>query len=160
MDTAIINQTFTIEKMEGKGGWTYVQLPAMLKNEKNRPFGMVRVKGTIDKYTINQFSLMPMGNGNLFLPLNLKVRKALQKKEGDSVHITLYLDNSPLIIPDEITLCLLDYPEAKHTFDNFTDNERKLYIDWIYEAKYQETKINRIAKMIDKLLLGKKWHQK
>jgi hypothetical protein len=159
MEQAIINQEFLIEKMEGKGGWTYVQLPPMPKGERNAPFNMVRVKGFIDNHEIKQFSIMPMGNGHLFLPLNAKVRKAIRKEAGSQVFIKLFFDNSEVVIPDEIKLCLMDYPEAEQVFFSFTDYERKAYMDWIYDAKQQETRINRIAKMIDKLLLGKKSHQ-
>ncbi len=157
MEEAIVNQSFLVEKMEGKGGWTFVQIHAIAQS-RNTPFGMVRVRGFIDDFELNQYNLMPMGNGNLFLPLNIKLRKAIQKKEGDTVHIKLYLDSSPLIIPDEITLCLMDYPTAEKAFYTFSENERRLYVNWIYEAKHQTTRDNRIAKMIDKLLLGKKLH--
>jgi hypothetical protein len=158
MEEPIVNQSFLVEKMEGKGGWTYVQIHAIAQS-KNAPFGMVRVKGFVDNFELNQYNLMPMGNGNLFLPLKINLRKMIQKQAGDTVHLKLYLDNSPLIIPHEITLCLMDYPAAEHTFYSFSENERKLYINWIYEAKQQTTRDNRIAKMIDKLLLGKKLHQ-
>jgi predicted membrane protein len=157
MEEAIVNQSFLVEKMEGKGGWTFVQIHG-ISQSRNAPFGMVRVKGFVDDFELNQYNLMPMGNGNLFLPLNIKLRKAIQKKAGDTVHIKLYLDNSPIIIPHEITLCLTDYPVAESVFYAFSENERKLYINWIYEAKHQTTRDNRIAKMIDKLLLGKKLH--
>ncbi len=81
MEEAIVNQSFLVEKMKGKGGWTFVQIHAIAQS-KNTPFGMVRVSGFIDDFELNQYNLMPMGNGNLFLPLNIKLRKAIQKKKA------------------------------------------------------------------------------
>jgi uncharacterized protein YdeI (YjbR/CyaY-like superfamily) len=39
---------------------------------------------------------------------------------------------------------------------NFTDNQQKSYIDWIYAAKRSETRANRIAIMMERVARGKK----
>ena len=98
---------------------------------------------------------MPMGNGRLFLPIKAAIRKEIGKKEGDWVRITLYADESPLEIPEELTVCLLDEPEAYNKFLLLTEGKQKMAIDWIYSAKKEETKVQRIAKTIENLLAGK-----
>jgi hypothetical protein len=158
MTAPLVNQQYYIKKMQGKSGWTYTEIPK-IPQDKKAPFGWVQVRGTIDSYEINQYKLMPMGNGHLFLPLKAEVRKQIRKKEGDWVHITLYADDSPVEIPDEFLLCLLDAPNAHRFFQTLTDSARKQYIDWMYAAKRLETRIHRIAKAIEKMERGLKLYE-
>ena len=103
---------------------------------------------------------MPIGNGNLFLPVKAAIRKVIKKEAGDVVHVILYADNTPLSIPDELMVCLLDAPNAHTFFMSLTETHQKAYIDWIYDAKRLETKVNRIAKTIEKLEIGLKFNEK
>jgi uncharacterized protein YdeI (YjbR/CyaY-like superfamily) len=94
---------------------------------------------------------MPMGNGQLFLPEKAEIRKKIGKTEGDWVIVVLYADNSPREIPEELLVCLIDDPIAHQTFLSLPDSDQRAYIDWIYSAKKEDTKIERIARTIDKL---------
>jgi len=103
---------------------------------------------------------MPMGNGQLFLPVRAEIRKKIGKGEGDWVKVTLYPDNEPAEIPEELILCLKEDTDAYKTFLGYSDGEKKAFIDWIYSAKSDETKINRIAKTLNLLVEGKKLNDK
>jgi hypothetical protein len=155
----LVNQLLTMKKYPGKGGWTYVEVSEIEQDKRTR-FGSVRVKGTIDGYELKQYHLMPMGNGNLFLPIKAAIRKITGKKEGDSIWITLYHDLSPIEIPEELITCLREEPSALKAFESLKDGDKKVYIDWIYSAKREETKINRIATAINKLQHGLKLYDK
>lgn len=155
----LINKKYRLEKFQGKGGWTFARIPEIAATKKN-PFGWRRVKGSIDGFEIKKYHLMPMGNGILFLPVKAEIRKKINKKEGDFVHVILYPDNEPLEIPEELLLCLNDEPQALAFFNSLTESERKYYIQWIYSAKREETKVNRIAKTINRLLQSKKMYDK
>ncbi|HLP39476.1 YdeI/OmpD-associated family protein [Lacibacter sp.] len=159
MDEPLINKKFLLKKYPGKGGWVYSAIPEVVKNKKS-PFGWVRVKGFIDNYEFKNYRLMPMGNGQLFLPVKAEIRKMIRKKEGDYVHIILYADNDPVEIPEELKLCLLDHPVEYKTFLGYTYGEQKAFINWIDAAKTDETKVNRIAKTLDKLLKKQKFTKK
>jgi hypothetical protein len=159
MQQSIINEKYLLEKMSGKGGWTYVVLPNVLPDKK-QPFGWLQVSGRIDDFPLKQYKLMPMAKGTLFLPVKAEIRKKIRKKEGDWVHIELYHDDSPLEIPDEIMVCLLDAPKAHQFFESISYSSQKHYIDWVLEAKALETKVNRIAIMIEKLEKGLKLYEK
>jgi len=154
----LVNKKYRLEKFQGKGGWTYTQIPE-ISPDKNAHFGWVKVKGSIDGYEIKKYHLMPMGNGKLFLPVKAEIRKKIKKEEGDWVHVILYPDNDPLKVPEEMLLCLEDEPKALKFFNSLSESERKFYIEWIYSAKKEETKIDRLAKSINKLLKGQKFHQ-
>ena len=147
---ALVDNKYKLQKFPGKGGWTYVVISEIPKDQ-HAHFGMVRVKGKIDNYEIKQYNLMPMAGGTLFLPIKAGIRKIINKREGDSVHIILYPDNSTVEIPAELEICLRDEPSAYETFMSYTDSEKKAFIDWIYSAKREETKISRIAKTMYKL---------
>jgi Domain of unknown function (DUF1905)/Bacteriocin-protection, YdeI or OmpD-Associated len=155
MEKPVINNKYLLEKMSGKGGWTYALLPDIDRQKINH-FGWIKVTGSIDDYELKSCNLAPMGNGKVFLPVKAEIRKAIGKQAGDWVQIKLFLNITPEITPEEILLCLEDEPKALDFFNKITDNERKHYIDWIYEAKMEPTKIDRIVKTIDRLSRGLK----
>lgn len=155
----LINKKYLLEKYPGKGGWTYAQIFEISKDTKAH-FGMVKVRGTIDGFEIRKYHLMPMGNGNLFLPVRAEIRKKIKKQAGDFVHVILYLDNEPLEVPEEMLLCLHDEKKALHFFNSLSESEKKYYIQWIYSSKKEETKISRLAKAINRLSQGLKMYDK
>lgn len=159
MEKPLVNKKYLLEKFPGKGGWTFARIPDITQDKK-APFGWRKVKGTIDGYEIRKYHLMPMGEGKLFLPVKAEIRKKIKKQEGEMVHIILYPDNEPLETPEEMLLCLADEPEALKFFHSLSESERKFYIQWIYSAKKEETKIDRLAKTINRLVKGMKMYDK
>lgn len=154
----LVDKKYLLEKFPGKGGWTYAAIPEILQN-KNNPFGWVKVKGSIDDFELKQYKLMPMGNGQLFLPVKAQIRKKLKKEAGDLVHVILFADESPVTTPQEILDCFeLESQATLDTYLSFTEGERKAYLDWIYGAKKEETKAERIAKMMERLEKGLKFY--
>lgn len=150
----LVDKEYLLQKFPGKGGWTYAAIPEILQNKDN-PFGWVKVKGSIDDYELKQYKLMPMGNGQLFLPVKAAIRKKIGKGAGDYVRVVLYSDDSKLEIPEEITACFENEPKHIYkTFLDFPEGAQKAYIDWIYAAKTDATKVNRISKMMERLQLG------
>lgn len=155
-----VDRKSLLKKFPGKGGWTYTEVPE-IKPSKMTPFGWVTVKGFIDDHELKHYKLMPMGNGSLFLPVKAQIRKKLKKQAGDFVHVTLYVDDSSVKIPEEIMECFELEPKTTFkTFQKFTEGERKAYLDWIYAAKKEETKANRILNMMNKLEKGLKLYDK
>jgi hypothetical protein len=153
MQSPLVDQKYKLEKVQGKGGWTFVVIAEVAPN-KRAHFGWVKVKGKIDDFDLFSYRLMPMGNGMLFLPVRAESRKKIGKKEGDWVHVTLYEDETPLEIPQELLDCLNDEPLAYQNFMKLSEGAQKEYRDWVYAAKREETKVDRIAKMIDMLAKG------
>lgn len=165
MEKPFVNKSYVIQKIQGKGGWSYVVLKGMktkyLAQRKKDPkekkgFSWVRVSGKVDSFELVKYNLFPMKSGDLFLPIKADIRKAIKKKEGDTVRVVLYLDETPIDVPQEFLDCLKEEPKALKTFKSFTEAEQKHYLDWIYSAKKEETKIDRMASAINKLLKGEK----
>ena len=155
----LVNKKYLLEKFPGKGGWTFAQIPEVLQ-DKNAPFGWVKVKGTIDGVPFTKYHLMPMGNGKLFLPVKAEIRKKIKKDVGDFVHVILYPDNEPIEIPVEMVECLKESPKAYTFFNSLSEGEQKLYMKWIYSAKKEETKAQRLAKAIERLSKGLRFNIK
>lgn len=146
----LVDKKYLLERIPGKYGWTYAAIPEILQS-KNNPFGWVRVKGSIDGYEINAYHLMPMGNGQLFLPVKTAIRKKIGKQKGDWVHVILFPDDAPFETPQELLDCLQEDQTALDNFLKLTDAARKAEIEFIYSAKREETKIARIALLMNKL---------
>lgn len=156
----LVNSEYLLQKFPGKGGWTYAEIPEVSQNNCN-PFGWVKVKGTIDGFELNQYKLMPMGDGKLFLPVKAEIRKRIGKREGDFVKVVLYSDDSVYKVPMEIKACFQNESnDIQKTFERFTEGEQKAYIDWIESAKKEETKAQRIAKMMIRLELKLKYNDR
>ncbi len=147
----IFKKVVTMEKYPGKGGWTYAALDGVLQNS-HRVFGMLRVRGTIDHCVLNQYNVMPMSDGRLFLPIKKSIRKILKKEAGDTVNITLYKDDSLIEIPQDLQLCFNDNSYAESQFNKLNLSIKKKHIDYINAAKKIETKANRIGQLMNALL--------
>lgn len=150
----LVDKTYLLQKFPERGGWTYAEIPEIPMGKL--PFGMFKVKGKIDDYEFSNVRLMPFGNGNLFFTLNAKLRKKIKKEAGDTVHIVLYEDTTPTEIPEELILCMKYEEGILEKFGTYTDGERKAFVDWIYSAKSEETKVERIAKTIIMVENGEK----
>lgn len=159
MEKPLVNKKYTLQRMPGKGGWTYVVIKEITPDMRG-PRGMVQVKGLIDTYELKNFNLMPMANGCMFMPVKAEIRKLIKKSEGDQVKLVLYPDADPLDIPPDLLECLRDEPVAHKKFFAFPESEQKQYIDWIYAAKKEETRIERMAEAINRLTRGLTLRQK
>ncbi len=155
IEKLLTDQPYLLQKTEGNGGWTYAEIPEIPLPKT--PFGMLKVKGTIDDYAFSQAHLMPIGNGKLGFPVRAEIRKKLKKQAGDTVHLTLYEDQATLQIPEELLLCM-EYEEGLlEKFQSYPDPEKKAFIDWIYSAKTEHTQAERIARTLDCIQKKKKW---
>lgn len=155
MPHPIINQKYLLNKMPGKGGWTFIVITEIPK-EKRGYFGMVKISGQIDDYKLENVSLMPMKNGNLFLPVKAEIRKRIGKEAGAWVDLVLYsdtvaLEESSLSTEEELLLCLEDEPNALKNYKKCSKAEKEAFIQWIDNAKNEEAKVERMVQAIDRL---------
>ncbi len=155
----LVQGKFLLEKFPGKGGWTYAPIPEILQNP-DTPFGWVTVRGQIDTWELKQVKLMPMGDQkSLFLPVKALIRKKIKKEAGDWVEIVLYAEDRKVEIPEEVRACFeMEEAPLWETFQSFPEAQRKAYLDWIYEAKTEESKAQRIVKMMERLAQKKRFY--
>jgi len=157
MEKSLVNKDYLLQKFEGKGGWTYVEIPEIPMPKTS--FGMLKVKGKVDTHEFSNVRLMPLGNGHLMLTVKSEIRKKIKKQAGDTVHIILYEDRMPAEIPEELILCMKYEEGIFEKFETYSDSEKKAYVEWIYSAKTEQTKADRIAKTIIMIQKGEKFYK-
>jgi len=145
----MINFVTTLLKFDKKGektGWTYIEVPAS-KAQKLKPGQKVsfRVKGTFDSYAFEKVAMLPMGDGDFIIPINGKMRKALGKKQGDKIKVSLDVDNRKLTLSADLMACLNDDPEAMKYFKSLPNSHQTYFSKWIESAKTSQTKTKRIV---------------
>ncbi|MDU1890402.1 MAG: YdeI/OmpD-associated family protein [Dysgonomonas sp.] len=154
----LVDKDYSLFKTEGKGGWTFAEIPEIPMPKAS--FGMLKVKGKIDNYEFSNVHLMPLGNGHLGLAVKSEIRKKIKKEAPDTVHIILYEDKTPLIIPEELLLCMEYEDGVLEKFETYSDGQKKAFIDWINSAKTEQTKVDRIAKTIVMIQNNEKFYDK
>ncbi|MFD2570088.1 DUF1905 domain-containing protein [Spirosoma soli] len=143
-----------------KTRWTYIDIPddvsKALKPGQKTSF---RVRGKLDEYTIERVALIPMGRsefaeGAFIMGINAVMRKALRKEKGDTVQVSIELDDSPMPLSDDLMACLGDEPKALDFFSQLTKGHQVYFSNWIESAKTVETKTKRITQAVMGLSMG------
>lgn len=140
------------DKQGEKTGWTYIDVPADIAEQLSpgtkKSF---RVKGKLDKHSIKQLALLPMGNGHFILTLKAELRKAIGKKHGAQLQVALALDKEAFRFNEDFIACLEDEPKALTYFKKLTGSHQKYFSKWIDDAKTEETKVKRITLALNAL---------
>ena len=67
---------------------------------------------------------------------------------------------TPLKVPADLQAALKRNARARDTFDNFSPSRRKAYVQWITEARREETRKKRLKTALEWLAEGKAWNWK
>lgn len=145
----MITFTTTILKFDKKGdktGWTYIEI-SKRQAQQLKPDCKVsfRVKGTLDSHPIQKTSILPMGEGLFILPLNGLMRKAIGKKQGDKLKVSLEGDSRNLTLSHDLMICLKDDADAMKFFKSLPNSHQQYFSKWIEDAKTAHTKTKRIV---------------
>jgi hypothetical protein len=111
------------------------------------------VRVTINKYAYR--SAVAVMDGKYMIGLSQEHRKAAGIQGGDEADITLELDLEPrtVEIPKDLKAALMK-AKALSAFENSAPSMKKEYVRQVEEAKAQETRERRIAKIVEKLSVG------
>jgi uncharacterized protein YdeI (YjbR/CyaY-like superfamily) len=69
-------------------------------------------------------------------------------------------DKKELVIPDYLTTALEQNAQAQETFENFSYSHKKEYVEWLVEAKTEDTREKRLAQAIEQMSEGRSRHWK
>ncbi len=139
-------------KQGEKTGWTYILIPADIADQMySADKKGFRVKGKLDDFAITGVALIPMGGGNLILPLNAAIRKGIGKRKGAMLNVQLTLDKTTYELNKEFMDCLEDDPDAQAFFKTQTRSMQNYFSKWIDAAKTDATKTKRIAMAVSAL---------
>lgn len=147
--------TFTAVIQNAGGGGAFVEVPFDVEKEfgSKKP----RVRALIEGVPYRGL-LTRMGSEHHLLIILKGIREQIGKTFGDEITITVEPDTEPRVleIPDDLTKALQKEQEAKAFFDKLSYTHQKEYVNWINEAKKEETRQNRITKTIEMLKQGKR----
>jgi hypothetical protein len=116
----------------------------------------VPVRGTINGAPFRS-SLCNMGTGH-FMVVNKELRATANCKAGDTVNVVLQRDRDERVIeaPAEIKKALARNKTAQATWDSLSFTHKKEWARAITEAKREDTRQARLAKMLAVLKAGKR----
>jgi hypothetical protein len=142
--------TFTAMIQNPGGGGAFVEVPFDVEREfgSKRP----RVKALIEGVPYRG-TLTRMGTDCHILGIRKEIREQVGKTFGDEVTVTVEPDTEPRLIdvPVELKKAFKTDKDAKVLFEKLSYTHQKEYVNWINEAKREETRQNRIAKTIEML---------
>jgi hypothetical protein len=143
-----VQTTFTTE-IRGFGNNTGIEVPAEniaeLGTSKKPP-----VKVSVADYTYR--STVAVRGGTYLISLSKAHREAAGLSAGDHVEVTLVLDDGPRYVDVPPSLAdALNHAALSDTFAALSYSKRKEFCRQVADAKAEETRARRIAKVIDSL---------
>ena len=117
--------------------------------------GRPPVRGTVNGFPFR--STLAKYGGAYYLVVNRHVRKGAGAEAGDTVAMELELDDEPreVDVPDDLRSALAGDAQARATFEAHSYTHRREYVDWITEAKREETRLRRVGKAVAMLREGR-----
>jgi hypothetical protein len=150
MDYIIKDEKLELKYQSGKGAWTYhLRIP----NSKNieGKWGDIKVSGFIDNFKIESRNLAPIKGEDKMLSINGEIRKAINKKGGDFVTVTLYLVSNKERITESQILETFKESNILKAFKKLNEVEKNEILKSVISQKNEEKQIKMIIKHIDKL---------
>jgi hypothetical protein len=138
-----------IKRIEGKIQWSVFYFPESAA-ERFGSKGNIPVKITVDGHPFDH-TLLGSRNGH-YLVYNEFIRRAVGKDMGDIVHVTLEKDDQPRVfaVPSYLETILRD-GGVLEDFLKQPDYLKREQVNKIELAKKEETRKNRIQKLIEEL---------
>ena len=96
--------------------------------------------------------------GSRFRPLGQAKISGTAKSDIRKSDFATYIDvdNKIITCPPDVQRLLKQNPTASHFYDQLSYSNKKEYILWILTAKQEKTRVERLAKMMEKLAARKK----
>ena len=117
----------------------------------------VPIRGTINGYPFRS-SLMPMG-GCYMIPVNRTLCQGAGVKPGDVVDVVMERDEEQRTIeaPPVLKKALTKNKTAQANWEKLSFTHKKEMASCIAGAKQEDTRVRRLAKVMDVLKTGTKW---
>ena len=94
--------------------------------------------------------------GRFLIPLSAENREAAGVAAGDTVTVSIVLDDAPreVSLPEDLAGAMS--ASARKHYEALSFTHRKEWVRWVEEAKKPETRAARVAKTVESLEAGKK----
>lgn len=83
------------------------------------------------------------------------IKKSVELNESGVKKDSRSRPKKKLVVPDYFLAALKTNPKARATFENFSPSHKKEYVEWITQAKRDETRAKRIETTLKWLAKGK-----
>ena len=150
MDYLVKEQRLELKYEPGKGAWTYhIQIP----NTKHLVcrWGFSKVSGFIDDYKLEAKNLFTISGQDKLISINEKIRKAINKKGGETVLVTLYLLAQNEFLTEAQILETFQKSDVLNHFNQLSKSEKRKILDDILAQKTDSQQIKMTVKYIDSL---------
>jgi hypothetical protein len=135
-------------RLDGKTATSFEVPKAVVEalGPSRRPPVRITVGGHTYRTTVAAY-----GN-QFFVPLNRENRSAAGVKAGDTVAVTIEIDDAPRVIevPDDFATAMKAAKQRKF-FDDLSYSHQREYVQWIASAKRADTRARRIDRAIEML---------
>jgi hypothetical protein len=142
--------SFSAEIINAGGGGAFVEVPF----DVEEAFGSKkpRVKALIEGVPYRGL-LVRMGGEHHILIVLKGIREQIGRTFGDKIKVVVEADSEPRVIevPKELMALFKKEKEAKKFFNELSYTHQKEYVQWINEAKQDETRQRRVTKTIEML---------
>ena len=94
--------------------------------------------------------------GRYLIPLSAENREAAGVAAGETVQVTIVVDDAPreVVLPEDLAAAMT--ASARKHYDTLSFTHRKEWVRWVEEAKKPETRAARVAKTVESLSAGQK----
>ena len=150
MNYIIENEKLTLQYIPGNGAWTYQLIIPNTKNIKGK-WGDLKVSGTIDGFEIKHKNLGPIKNSDKKMAINSEIRNAINKEGGDTVTVTLYLENQNNKTDYIEILDCFKEAQVLPIFEKLPKNEQVAILNDISNVATIDQKAEKIISPIEKL---------
>jgi hypothetical protein len=147
-----MNRDFTFQAMieDAGGGGAFVTVPF----DVEATFGKKRIK--VRSWIDGEFyrgSLVRMRGPQHILGIRKEIRLKIGKQIGDTVEIKFEEDTEPRVVKlsADIEEIINRNPDIKNTFHSLSYTHQREYMEWIEDAKREETRKKRMNQMVDQL---------
>jgi hypothetical protein len=113
------------------------------------PRRRVLVKANVNGHAYRT-TIVDMGDGPCFA-VNKTVRMAIGVSRNALIDVTLALDTEVRTVDVPAGLAKALGKRLGATFDAMSFSHRKEYVDWVEAAKQRETRLRRLAKVMEKI---------
>ena len=153
MVSIVAAKTFTVELERVQKAATMFRVPCDLEAAFGRARPPVRV--TIRDHTWRTTPGVYDGVGHVVV--NRTVKAATGVDAGDRVRVRMELDTEPrtVAVPVDLRAALKTDPEVNVAFDGLSFTHRREYVEWVEDAKRPETRVRRIAGVIERVREGR-----
>lgn len=142
------DEKLELKYIPGKGAWTYhIQIP----NTKHLvgKWGSLKVSGFIDQYPLESRNLFTIKGQDKLLSINETIRKAISKRGGDLVTVTLYLLPSKNQITEQQILETFKDSDVLQAFTKLPEEEQKIILARILSQKTEALQIKLLVEYIE-----------